>query len=414
MDHDTPLRKAHQTYVDQRAKSPSSAPAGANRPGAARSESVQPVELEYLSYGPADTTEPLCELVASFGEVEAEYAALRRGAALQDCPQRGTLIVTGADRRDFLNSMLTNELKDLEPGTSKRAFWLNRKGRIDADLLLAEMGNQLLIDVDIHQASATVETLTSFVFTEDVVIENATETMYRICIHGAQAIALLGAATSDDSFTLGDNCAARVILAGHEVDVIRSDQVGEVGLHCFVQREHAEIIWNHLLALDGGHGDKLRIRPIGWYAFNIARIEAGTPLFNIDFGPTNLPHETGVLRDRVSFTKGCYLGQEIVARMESLGKPKRMLAGLRVQGNLQPIEGAQVFVHESEGTLGDPIGVVTSSTISPMLGAVPISFAMLKTELAQPDTKVLVNAEGQQVAATVQALRFLPEPASTA
>jgi folate-binding protein YgfZ len=149
-------------------------------------------------------------------------------------------------------------------------------------------------------------------------------------------------------------------------------------------------------------------RPIGWHAFNIARIEAGTPLFNIDFGPTNLPHETGLLSHRVSFTKGCYLGQEVVARLENLGKPKQILVGLKVQTDALPIAGAQVFEQNSDNSMGDQIGVVTSSTLSPMLGAVPIAFAMLKTTKATPGATVLVSAEGEQAPALISPLRFWP------
>ena len=172
-------------------------------------------------------------------------------------------------------------------------------------------------------------------------------------------------------------------------------------------RDRAAAIWEFLLATDHIVGqDKRRVRPIGWLAFNIARIEAGTPLFNIDFGPTNLPHESGILHDRVSFTKGCYLGQEIVARMESLGKPKQTLVGLKMQSDLLPVAGAQVFERGADDVMGQQIGIVTSSTLSPMLGAAPIAFAMLKTACAAAGAAVLVNAEGEQVKATVESLRF--------
>jgi folate-binding protein YgfZ len=127
---------------------------------------------------------------------------------------------------------------------------------------------------------------------------------------------------------------------------------------------------------------------------------------NIDFGTTNLPHETGLLRNRVSFTKGCYLGQEIVARMESLGKPRQMLVGLRMAADLLPESGAQVFAIGENDSMGEQVGVVTSSTLSPMLGAAPIAFGMLKTTAAATGTSVFVNGEGSQAKATVGELQF--------
>ena len=156
-------------------------------------------------------------------------------------------------------------------------------------------------------------------------------------------------------------------------------------------------------------------RPAGWFATNTARIEAGTPYFRIDFGPTNLPAESGVLNSRVSFTKGCYPGQEVVARMQHLGKPKQKLIGLRVEGDLLPVSDAQVFAiaegtsigHQMGHQLGDQLGVITSSGLAPMLGAVPVAFAMISSRAYEIGTKVLVNAEGEQAIATVTPLAFL-------
>lgn len=409
MLHDTPLREFHQRYVQTRAEQASS-PQEADRPGAAQAQAVKPADLEYLPYGPSDQPEQMCEVVATFGEVEAEYAAIRRGAGLMDCPQRGTLLVTGEDRTAFLNSMLTNELKDLTAGTARRAFWLNRQGRIDADVTVVETGEHVLIDVDIHQAQATLESLDKFIFTEDATIKNVSDEMHRISIHGPRVLEVIAQASGDEDFRLNDGCCAKIIIADHELIIARMDVTGDIGVELFVPLDHTAAVWQRLLETDESLGKPgERVRPIGWYAFNIARIEGGTPLFNIDFGPTNLPHETGVLRERVSFTKGCYLGQEIVARMESLGKPKQTLVGLRVSSDLLPIAGAQVFAKDESGEMGDQIGVVTSSTLSPMLGASPIAFAMLKTAHAELGNAVLVNAEGEQVAAGVHALRFLPD-----
>lgn len=392
--------------MQSRAAQPAVAGA-AERPGAAQAEAVQPADLEYLPWGPPDRQELECEVVASFGEVEAEYAAIRRGAGLMDSAQRGTLLVLGADRRDFLNRMLSNELKDLHAGTTRRSFWLNRKGRIDADLLLIETGDRTLIDVDIHQAQQTMTSLSEFIFTEDVIIKDVSDEMHRISIHGPRALELICAATGDTCFRLNHGCAARLVLAGHDVTIARTDTAGEIGLELIVGYDDARSVWEHLLGHDATIGKPgERIRPVGWYAYNIARIEAGTPLFNIDFGSTNLPHETGVLHDRVSFNKGCYLGQEIVTRLENLGKPKQMLMGLRVEGESLPIAEAQVFAIDEAGIIGEQIGVVTSSTISPMLGARPIAFAMLKTSAVEVGSTVLVHAEGEQPRATVQELKF--------
>ncbi|MEO1511209.1 MAG: glycine cleavage T C-terminal barrel domain-containing protein, partial [Planctomycetota bacterium] len=161
-----------------------------------------------------------------------------------------------------------------------------------------------------------------------------------------------------------------------------------------------------------------KLRPSGWLAYNTARIEAGTALFNLDFSSDSLPAETGeqTLNDRVSFTKGCFLGQEVVARMHARGQAKQRLVGLRPIGeNLrdaegfprQPVGGTQVFAKADPE--GDPVGIVTSSTISPMCGGESICFAMLRSKFAEDGASVALTAEGARLEARVQTdLRFLP------
>ena len=327
-----------------------------------------------------------------------------------DCPHRATLALTGADRVDFLNRMLTSELKDLRPGMVRAGFWLNRKGRIVADLLLVETGDVLYVDVDAPQAAETVETLSAFLFAEDVEIEDRSDRVHRLALHGASAAALLARAMDAPGADPPEaGAATTVTIAGAEVVVAGRDQVGQTGLELFVPVEQVASVWD---ALVGGEPSAAigPVRPIGWYAYNIARIEAGTPLFNVDFGTTNLPHESGVLDDRVSFTKGCYLGQEIVARIQSLGKPKQVLKGLTVQADGLPVAGAPVYEADGDG-VGAPVGVVTSSTLSPLLGARPVAFAMLKNDHAGDGSTVRVGAEGDPVDAAVGPLRFwAPEP----
>ncbi|TVQ60339.1 MAG: aminomethyl transferase family protein [Phycisphaerales bacterium] len=393
-------------------------------------------EASLLPYGPENSP---VELVETFGELELEYAAVRKFAALLDLPSRALVRVRGADRLDFLNRMLTRELlgkAPLTPHHTRRSFWLNRKGRIDADLRLIELDDHTLLELDTFSVEHTIETLTNFVFTEDVAFEDATPELHRLALHGPNAFELLQhLATHARGVPLAElNNAdvSEIEIDGIPVTVFREDTAGVPGLELITPAERTSEVYAKLcdagqpLDDDGrmasvhANADTLaarvRLRPIGWHAYNIARIEAGTPLFMLDFGPTNLPAETGVLNDRVNFDKGCYLGQEVVARMHSLGKPKQVLVALKLQGQhardaqghaRQAVTGAQVFLTGDAG--GDVIGAVTSSTISPMLGASAIAFAMVKTKHAEPGQKLTVAAEGEFVEAEVQpALRTLP------
>jgi folate-binding protein YgfZ len=148
---------------------------------------------------------------------------------------------------------------------------------------------------------------------------------------------------------------------------------------------------------------KRMLRPVGWAAFNTTRIEAGRAIFGIDFDDSILPHETGAVLGRaVSFTKGCYPGQEIVARMHARQQVARKIAGIRVDGDTLPIAGAKIFDAQ-----GNEIGGVTSSTISPVLSNAAIALALLKRPHFNVGATVHVPAEGEMRKATVVELPFI-------
>ncbi|MCA9290543.1 MAG: aminomethyltransferase family protein, partial [Phycisphaerales bacterium] len=288
------------------------------------------------------------------------------------------------------------------------SFLLNRKGRIDADLVLVETGNRILVDLDRAVAASTAAALDAFLFTEDVRIADRSDAFHQVQVHGPRAHEVLAAALGEsEPIALDPHCAGAVTLAGVDVVVLRRDLTGEPGYAIIMPRDGAGAVWAALLETDAVLAEgRRRIRPVGWYAFNVARIEAGTPLFNIDFGATNLPHETGLIDARVHFAKGCYVGQEVVARMHNLGRPKQILVGLRMRADRLPVADGQVFAPGDDGAIGTPVGVVTSSTLSPMLGAAPIAFAMIRTVVAAAGRPVLVNAEGEQVEADLGPLTF--------
>lgn len=326
-----------------------------------------------------------CRIVACFGAMEPEYAAIRRGAAIIDSCQHGTIRITGAQRLDFLQRMLTQDLRPLRGGGCASSFRLNRKGRIDADLLVVQTLEETLLDTDVFASGPTRESLDRFLFGEDVVIEDATESTARLSLHGPDAASVLAGAGMGAAAALAPGGAAVERLEGDARCVVaRQDRCGVPGYELFVPVEAAAPLWLRLAE---------RARPAGWEAFNMARIEGGTPLFRVDFGPESLPHETGVMASRVSFRKGCYLGQEIVARMESLGAPKQQVVSFRCAAAGLPIAGAQL--RRPGEPMATPVGVVTSSTLSPMLGGAGIGFATVRSAFASPGTRLAVHAEGK-------------------
>jgi folate-binding protein YgfZ len=422
MLHDTLLRTRHRQWLEQLARG--SADDGETRPGAATGRR-EAAEMDWLPYGGPDAEgRPFCEIPASFGgELEAEYAAIRRGAAIMDMPHRATLVVRGEDRLDLLDRLLTQKVRDLRIGEVRAGFLLTRKGRIVADLLLAQLSDKLLIDVDITRAAEVTTQIDAMIFGEDAAVEDATAGFHRISVHGRRAADVLSALTHPVQVTLEPGRSGRLMLEGVEVVVLRHDVTGEPGYEWIVPGEAVGAIWDRMLAVDASLGGRRLVRPAGWHAFNMARIEAGTPIFNVDFGGESLPHETGLLERRVSFTKGCYPGQEVVARMEHLGRPKQVLRGLEVEGEEVPVAGVQVFEAVGEGdadatgdggaaggaadaTLGDVVGTITSSSPSPMRGLDPVALAVIKSRHAEPGTRLMVVVDGEPRAAIVRETVF--------
>ena len=400
----------------------------------------QEAEAALRTYGPPgpspDTT---VELVETFGDLDLEYAAIRKHCGLLDQPHRAVLEITGADRLDFLNRMLTQELKGMPPFSVRRSFWLNRKGRIDADLRVIDLPSRTLLDLDAHAAERARTGLASFVVAEDVTIRDITQETHRLALHGPTGPELLRALASfaDGSDASGPalpdlapDRACVVKLAGHEVVIDRDDATGETGLELILPAAHAMEIYQLLIETGADHetgadalspgraqtlAGRVRLRCVGWHAYNIARIEAGRPLYHIDFTPDSLPAETGVIEDRVSFTKGCYLGQEIVARMHSRGHPKQQLVALKLKKRInpatsepfQPESGTFVHLPGTDGGAGEAVGIVTSSAISPMLGATAVCFAQVKHEHIAPGTALSVAVGGTFIDAAIQpSLRF--------
>jgi len=363
-------------------------------------------EAYFLNYGPPESQTPIVE---TFGQLDMEYAALRKACVIFDEPHMATLKITGTERHAFLNNMLTAKVDDLKPNQSLFSFWLNRQGKIDADLRLIETqaDNQpaTLVKLDRHLADSTAKTLSEFIFAEDAEISVANST-HHLSIHGPIAFKTLGIDPIEE------NSNTTIKINNTDVIIDRFDLTGEIGLYLAIPKDQAESIYNHLL--------EQQAKPTGWLAINTARIEAGHPLYNIDFGPDTLPAETGVLESRVNLTKGCYLGQEVVARMHARNIRKQSIVALRLdserittedQSILQPLTGSHINLPDQQGQT--PIGAVTSSTISPMLGAIPICFAMLKDAQTTPGTKLAVWAEGKYADCVVaDQLAFWTKPIS--
>ena len=352
------------------------------------------------------------QIVTTFGEPEAEYAAIRKAAALVDQPQRGILELTGKDRLPFLNNLLTNETwnkgtkKGLEAGAGVYGFFLARNGRIVADMNVIERGDRTLLEMDARVVEGVRMAFDKYIFSEQVKLVNRVGSLHQIALHGPGALEVLRQASGSEVPELTGLGSTQVRLADVDVTVWRDDVCAVPGYHLVFEAGAAAGIWEMLVARFATSETlgKRTLRPAGWAAFNAARIEAGRALFGIDFDDSVLPHETGLISRAVSFTKGCYLGQEIVARMQARGQFARQLVGIKMADDALPIAGAII-----QDDNDNQIGGITSSTISPVLSGVAICLGYLKKPFTPVGTIVNLPAEGKMRKGSVVETPFVKQ-----
>jgi folate-binding protein YgfZ len=353
------------------------------------------------------------QIVSTFGQPQAEYSAIHKACGVMDLPQRGVIELSGKDRLTFLNNLLTNQTFDkqtktpLAAGNGVYAFLLNAKsGRIVVDVNVLELGQRTLLELDGRFVVDVLKMLDQYRFAEQVKFASRIGTLHEIAMHGPGAAEVLSKAV-DGMSTLNAqlNCGEGRII-GHDVILWRDDVCGVPGFHLIIPTNTAQAIWNHLLTTFGAEIElgKRALRPIGWATFNACRIEAGRPIFGIDFDDSILPAETGQMNRAVSLTKGCYPGQEIVARMYARKQIAKQLVGIRMSEDALPIAGAQINDEQ-----GNTVGGLTSSTISPILSGAAICLGYVKRPLFALGTKLTIPAEGQMRGATVVATPFFHE-----
>ncbi len=382
----------------------------------------------WMEFGPS-SGDQMIPIPSDFHAYETEYAAIRRRVGIMLLPQRGLLELRGADVRDLLHRMLTQDICTMTSGQSRRALQLTQKGRILCDLYVHFGDSATWLEADAFDLPALRSLLESRLFSEDVTIEDITRHQHQFALHGPAATDLLQKMTRDNVDLAANSPGTHHVFAidQNNVTVTRRDLCGVLGFCLIVPSTGAASLYEHLLEAVGFEPDAmadpmtephatadlaerrrhtLRGRPVGWLAFNTARIEAGTTIFHVDYGTDSLPAEAGsdLLAETVSFTKGCYLGQEIVARMHNLGHPKRVLVGLHTDSNVLPVAGTAILPLQQPDPPSDNdavIGAITSSTASPMLGDRPIAFATMKWGHHQEGTPVSFQAQGTRVQATV-------------
>lgn len=344
-------------------------------------------------------------VTTDYGDPAAEYAAARDSVGLHHLALRGIIEVTGRDRAGWLNNLVTNAVKELQPGKGVYTFAVNQKGRILFDFNVLCLSDALWLDIDRRWVSSAIGHFERYIFSEQVALRDRTAEFARIGVIGPRAAEVLIFLAAAELVALTDNTAAELARAGLNWEclsvagsprmLVRTDFAGLPGFELWTSSGDAGACWKRIMEAGASYG----IRPVGRTAVESLRIEAGLPASVQDLNEDVLPAETGLFDRAVSTTKGCYLGHEIIERMRSRGAAARRLVGFRLSEPVNP--PAQLVSEEAD------IGMITSTCHSFGLNT-PIGLGYLKLSEAEPGRTLHVT--GAKVEATVAPLPFSLRP----
>jgi folate-binding protein YgfZ len=271
--------------------------------------------------------------------------------------------------------MATNNIRDLAPGHGVYAFLLNAQGRIQADLYVFQRGDSLLVDTERGQQEKVLQLFDHYIIADDVEFADISDKFTAVGLTGPESRQVLeraGIAVPDLAYLQ----FADVAWQQKTITLLRSGEEARESWQVWSAPEHAGELWSALL--------KAGARPIGTTALNLFRISRGIPQFGEDIRERDLPQETGQTR-ALNFTKGCYLGQEIVERIRSRGAVHRQFTAFVVEG-LLPEPGAKIMA--GENTEEKEVGEITSSAVLPLPGGNrPVALGYLRREAVGKDLR---------------------------
>ncbi len=338
--------------------------------------------------------------MAATDTLHAEYEALTAGCGLVDRSERGKLALTGAGAVEFLNGQVTNELTDLRPGEGHYAAFLTNKGKMLGDLRILAVGRagmgglkvvgrpgtrgvdavepptELLLDTERVALQALFDMIRRYKIGYEVELHKRTLASGLLSLIGPDARACAEPLVGAEPQVGAEHAHTPAEIGGAPVRLIATAE----GIDVLCEAADLETVRGALV--DGG------ATPVGEAAAEIVRVERGRPRYGVDMDESTIPQEAGLNERAVSFTKGCYVGQETVARLYYRGKPNRHLRGLRlleIPDIASPVPGEEL-------RLGDrPVGHLSSVVESPRLGT--IALALVRRE-ASPGDKLAVGEHG--------------------
>lgn len=332
---------------------------------------------------------------ADYGDKLSEYQAVRKNVGIIDLSSRGKLKLSGKDHLKFLQGMLSNDVIKLEEGKGIYATILTVKGRMVSDMKVYKDKDSVLLDLEPGLNQVVLELLTKFRLSYKASIDDISETTGLISIQGPKARKLLEILFEEDIAPMEELNFIQKKFMDSELMIVSVNRSGEEGFDLYIENKALADLWEQLLK----KGQDLNIRALGYDALDILRIEAGLAIYNIDMDEKNIPIEAGIW-NALDFEKGCYIGQEVVARIKWRGHVNWHLMGFECDGEVLPKIGDEVFDGERK------IGRITSSTFSPEFNK-PLCLGYIRREFNDPGTKVSVKLSNcSEVPAKVAELPF--------
>jgi folate-binding protein YgfZ len=329
-------------------------------------------------------------LPAHFGDVGREWRAASGGAGVYVAGFRSAIAATGEDRVTFLQGMLSNDVKALAAGQGTYAAFLTQQGKLVSDLRVYAEPDRLLLDVLAWRRATLQEGLEKFIVADDVELTAPDGEEFLLGVEGPMARAATSEALGIDALPEAPYAHIRTEFEGAPLLVIAVSEIERSGILLCGPPRIAPALF--AACVEAG------AQPIGMQALDTLRVESGVPWAGVDMDDTTLIMETGRTA-ALSFTKGCYLGQEVVERIAARGHVNRQLTGVILDGDAIPAAGARLLAD------GREVGYVTSAVRSQALER-PIALAIVQSKHSSPGERVVVQTDADAVGATVSALPF--------
>jgi folate-binding protein YgfZ len=339
------------------------------------------------------------EVVEDYGDWLAEHSALRQSCVVLDLSFRSRLVLTGSDRSRLLNGQITNNVKDLPAGEGCYAALVTNKGRMQSDLNIHILPEEILLDFEPGLTTAITERFDKYIIADDVQVIDAAPHYGLLSVQGPQAweaIERTGLNFVQPEKSFQSRSLQHEALG--EIYCMNLPRIGTRGFDLFAPVNSLEALAEKLLA--AATATALGGRASGWRALEAARIEAGIPRFGAEMDETNLPPEAGIDARAISYTKGCYIGQEIIARIRTYGQVAKALRGLRFTEGELPRHGDKLFFGDKE------VGSISSALASPALAA-NIGMGYVRRERNQIGTELKVRTASGEIGAVIVELPFV-------